>query len=224
LEYRCPAAGGPRWQRREVLSDRRGVRKGDRGVKGWIACFVGLCLSFALAGCGKSGEQAEREKAAHEAELQRAIAQSLVEERAKDRRMREAAAAEAGERIERSTAEFEAERARIAATQPAVDPAQAAAAEALQRYTNRLRQFVADPELQLRNVALSPKNNGMCAEFNARDRSGTYAGFKRVVVTDTAVNTEEPPNRETIPYFLAFQVAARDTGCFPDVLNVHVLR
>jgi hypothetical protein len=44
------------------------------------------------------------------------------------------------------------------------------------------------------------------------------------VVTDTAVNTEEPPNRETIPYFLAFQVAARDTGCFPDVLNVHVLR
>ena len=192
-------------------------------MNGWIVCFVVLCLPLALSGCG-SGEQAEREKAAHEAELKRAIAESLADERAKDRRMREAAVAEAGERIERSTAEFEAERARIAAAEPAADAAQAAAADAMQRYTSRLRQFVADPELQVRNAALSPKGNAMCAEFNARDRSGAYAGFKRVVVTDTAVNPEEPPNRETMTYFLAFQVAARDSGCFPDVLNVHLLR
>jgi hypothetical protein len=137
--------------------------------------------------------------------------------------MHEAAVAEAGERIQRSNAEFEEERAKTAAAQATADPAQAAA-EALQRYTDRLRQFFADPELQLRNAALSPKGNGMCAEFGVKDKSGAAAGFKRVVVTDTGVNPEEPPNRDTLTYFLAFQVAARDTGCFPDVLNVHVLR
>jgi len=195
-------------------------------------------LLLVLAGCSRSGEQAEREKA----ELQRAVAESLAEEQAKDRRMHEAAVADAGERIERINSEFEAERAKNAVEQAGEAPAQAAAApaqaavaqaqaaaaqaaaEALQRYTAQLRQFVADPEMQVRNAALSPKGNGMCAEFDARDRSGNHAGFKRVVVTDTAVNPEEPPNRETMTYFLAFQVAARDTGCFPDVLNVHLLR
>ena len=188
-------------------------------------------MLLVLAGCSRSGEQAEREKA----ELQRAVAESLAEEQAKDRRMHEAAVADAGERIERINSEFEAERAKNAVEQASEAPAQAAAApaqaaaaqaaaEALQRYTAQLRQFVADPEMQVRNAALSPKGNGMCAEFDARDRSGNHAGFKRVVVTDTAVNPEEPPNRETMTYFLAFQVAARDTGCFPDVLNVHLLR
>lgn len=176
-------------------------------------------MLLVLAGCGRSGEQAEREKA----ELQRAVAESLAEERAKDRRMHEAAVADAGERIERINSEFEAERAKNAVAPAAAAPAQAPAEE-LQRYTTQLRQFVADPEMQVRNAALSPKGNGMCAEFDARDRSGNHAGFKRVVVTDTAVNPEEPPNRETMTYFLAFQVAARDTGCFPDVLNVHLLR
>jgi len=202
-------------------------------------------LLLVLAGCSRSGEQAEREKA----ELQRAVAESLAEEQAKDRRMHEAAVADAGERIERINSEFEAERAKNAVEQAGAAPAQAGAApaqaaaapaqaataqaqaataqvaaEALQRYTTQLRQFVADPEMQVRNAALSPKGNGMCAEFDARDRSGNHAGFKRVVVTDTAVNPEEPPNRETMTYFLAFQVAARDTGCFPDVLSVHLLR
>ena len=202
-------------------------------------------MLLVLAGCSRSGEQAEREKA----ELQRAVAESLAEEQAKDRRMHEAAVADAGERIERINSEFEAERAKNAVEQAGAAPAQAGAApaqaaaapaqaataqaqaataqvaaEALQRYTTQLRQFVADPEMQVRNAALSPKGNGMCAEFDARDRSGNHAGFKRVVVTDTAVNPEEPPNRETMTYFLAFQVAARDTGCFPDVLSVHLLR
>jgi hypothetical protein len=78
--------------------------------------------------------------------------------------------------------------------------------------------------MQLRNAALAPKKNGMCAEFSARDKVGGFPGFKRVVVTDTAVNPEEPPYRDTLTYFLAFQVAARDTGCFPDVQKVHVVQ
>jgi len=215
---------GPR--HRAEARNRKATRRlhRDRGVNGRIARIVPLCLALVLLGCGKFGEQAERERAAREAEVQKAIAQSLAEERAKDQRMHEAAVAEAGERIQRSNAEFEEERAKAAAEQPAADRAQAAAADALQRYTDRLRQFFADPDLQLRNAVLSPKGNGMCAEVSVKDKSGTAAGFKRVVVTDTGVNSEEPPNRDTLTYFLAFQVAARDTGCFPDVLNVHFLR
>jgi hypothetical protein len=38
------------------------------------------------------------------------------------------------------------------------------------------------------------------------------------------VATEEPPVRETLPQFLAFQIAARDSGCFPDVENVKILQ
>ena len=134
--------------------------------------------------------------------------------------MKEAAAAEAAEHMKQITAQFEEERAK---EQPS--PEALATEEAVRRYTERLRQSVADPaSMQLRNAAFAPKKNGMCAEFNARDKSGGYPGFKRVVVTDTAVNAEEPPNRDTLNYFLAFQVAARDTGCFPDVEKVHVLR
>jgi hypothetical protein len=191
---------------------------------GRLACVVALCLPL-LAACGKSSEEIEREKAAHEAAVQKAIEESLAEERAKDQRMREAAAEEAGEHVQRNTDQFEAERAQVATAQPAAEPAQPDPAEALRKYTDRLHQSVFDPaSLQVRNAELSPKRNGMCAEFNARERNGNYAGFKRVVVTDTAVNAEEPPNGDTLSYFLAFQVAARDTGCFPDVQKVHVLR
>jgi hypothetical protein len=197
--------------------------QGRSRVMARLACVVAVCLPL-VAACGKSSEQAEQEKAAREAALQQAIAESLAEERAKDQRMREAAAAEAGEHIERDTAQFEAERAKVAAAEPA-EAQQPDPTEVLGKYMDRLRLSVNDPpSLQTRNAELSPKKNGMCAEFNARDKAGNYAGFKRVVVTDTAVNPEEPPNRDTLAYFLAFQVAARDTGCFPDVQKVHVLR
>jgi hypothetical protein len=102
---------------------------------------------------------------------------------------------------------------------------EAEGADALRRYTELLRRSVSDPgALQVRNVSAASKQNGMCAEFSARDKAGVYAGFKRVIVTDDAVSPEEPPVRDTLTKFLAFQDAARDTGCFPDVLNVHVAR
>jgi hypothetical protein len=64
----------------------------------------------------------------------------------------------------------------------------------------------------------------MCAEFSARDKAGVYAGFKRVIVTDVAVVPEEPPFKETVAKFLAFQAAAREAGCFLDVLDVKPVR
>jgi len=181
------------------------------------ACAVVLCLPL-LAGCGKSGEQ-DRVARETEASMRRAIAQSNAEERAKDKQMRDAAVDEARERLARDSAQFEESRAKE------VPSPEALQADALGKYTLRLQQFVGEQgALQLRKAELSPKQNGMCAEFNAKDKTGSYAGFKRVVVTDTAVNPEEPPNRDTLSYFLAFQLAARDTGCFPDVEAVHVMR
>ena len=180
------------------------------------------CIALALlllAGCGKSSGEREKEDAARADALQQAIEASLAEERAKDQAMHQSAAAEAAEHIEQSTAEFEEERER---QQPSPEVLQSE--EAMRRYNERLRAFVNDPAMQLRNAAFAPKKNGMCAEYNAKNKSGVFTGFKRVVVTETAVNPEEPPNRDTLNYFLAFQVAARDTGCFPDVEKVHVLR
>ena len=187
-----------------------------------LACAVALCLLL-LISCSKSGEP---EKAAREAAMQRAIADSVAEERAKDQQMRDAAVAEARERLSRDTDQFEEARAREASSPEALQAeALRKQADVLRTYTDRLQQFVGErAALQLRNAELSPKHNGMCAEFNAKDKTGSYAGFKRVVVTDTAVNPEEPPNRDTLNYFLAFQLAARDTGCFPDVESVHVMR
>ena len=181
------------------------------------------CIALALvllAGCGKSSDEREKEDTARAEALQQAIEASLAEERAKDQAMKESAAAEAAQHIEQATAEFEAERER---QQPSPEVQQRE--EAMRRYSDRLRSFVNDPaSMQLRNAVFAPKKNGMCAEYNAKDRAGAFAGFKRVVVTETAVNPEEPPNRDTLDYFLAFQVAARDTGCFPDAEKVHVLR
>jgi hypothetical protein len=187
-----------------------------------FACAVALCLPL-LTSCSRSAEQ---QNAAREAAMQRAIADSVSEERAKDQQMRDAAAAEAREHLARDTDQFEEARAREASSPEALQAdALRKQADALRTYTDRLQEFVGDRgPLQLRNAELSPKHNGMCAEFNARDKTGSYAGFKRVVVTDTAVNPEEPPNRDTLNYFLAFQLAARDTGCFPDVESVHVMR
>jgi hypothetical protein len=186
--------------------------------------FVCIVLTvLLLAACNRPSDS-EKAKAGREEALKQAIETSLADERAKDQAMKEAAAAEAAEHIEKITAEFEDQRAK---ERPAAEPSAEvqAAEEAVRRYTDRLRQSVSDPaNMQLRNAAFAPKKNGMCAEFSARDKSGGFAGFKRVVVTDTAVNPEEPPNRDTLTYFLAFQVAARDTGCFPDVQKVHVVQ
>jgi hypothetical protein len=201
---------------------------------------VALLTTIGLAACGKSSEQMERAQVARQVAMQKALEDSIAEERAKDRRMRDAAAEEVNERIARETVEHELEVAKAAAAVqvgptpeqlqavqvgPTPEQLQAERAAALRRYTDRLMQTVSDPaSAQVRKVELSPKQNGMCAEFNAKTRAGSYAGFKRVVVTDTRVTAEEPPMRDTLTQFLLFQIAARDTGCFPDVEKVRILQ
>lgn len=166
----------------------------------------------------------ERE-AARQVAMQKTLADSLAEEREKDRRMRDAAIEQANERIALEAATHEREIARVAAAGPTLEQQQAERADTLRRYTDKLMQTIKDPaSVQVRKMELSPKKNGMCAEFNAKMRTGADTGFKRVVVTDTLVTPEEPPTREKLTQFLLFQIAARDTGCFPDVENVRILQ
>ena len=182
---------------------------------------IALCLSV-LAGCEKSGGQLEKERVASEAR-EHAIEDSLAEEREKDRQMREAAAAEATEEFARAVDGDERQPVRPTAAEmqaAALEAQKADGGDVLRRYNERLQRFVSDPAaLQVRGARLSPRQNAMCAEFSARDKAGVYAGFKRVIVTDNAVNPEEPAYAETMAKFREFQAAARDTGCFVDVLN-----
>ena len=191
-----------------------------------------LVLAFAfpllLAGCGQSSEEQERQRVAREAAIKKAVADSLAEEREKDRHMVESAAAEAGERLARAEKERDQGLAKAAAADAlriTEEQKRAADADILKRYTDKLKASLADPEsLQLRYAELAPKRNGMCGLFNARDKSGRVLGYKRVVVIDARVATEEAPTREAMSQYLLFQIAARDTGCFPDVQQVKMLQ
>jgi hypothetical protein len=186
---------------------------------------VVLLPVIALAACGKSSEQVERENAGRQVAMQKALADSIEEEHEKDRRMRDAAVTQANERISRENAAHELEAASIVAAGPTPEQLQAERADTLTRYVNKLVLTLNDRTgVEFRKMGLSPKQNGMCAEFNAKTKAGTYAGFKRVVVTDTRVVVEEPPLRDTLTQFLVFQIAARDTGCFPDVEKVQILQ
>lgn len=186
---------------------------------------VVLLPVIALAACGKSSEQVERENAGRQVAMQKALADSIEEEHEKDRRMRDAAVTQANERISRENAAHELEAASIVAGGPTPEQLQAERADTLTRYVNKLVLTLNyRTGVEFRKMGLSPKQNGMCAEFNAKTKAGTYAGFKRVVVTDTRVAVEEPPLRDTLTQFLVFQIAARDTGCFPDVEKVQILQ
>jgi hypothetical protein len=192
-----------------------------------MMAVVALLLIACLCSCGKSAAQLEQERIARETAVQQAIAASLAEERAKDQRMLESAATEASERIARDERQRNPELDKAAAndaTARRAEQQRAADDAALRVYIERLRTATRDPALETRNAQLSPKRNGMCAEFSARDKNGRNAGFKRVVVTDAGVAPEEPPNRETLTLFLLFQIAARDTGCFPDVGQLKIMQ
>ncbi len=196
-------------------------------MKSCLSLVVILVAMTALAACGKSGEQTARETAARDAAMQKALADSIAEEREKDRRMRDAAVEQANERTAREAAAHEVEVAAAAVerARPSAEKQQAELAAALRKYTEKLLQAVNEPaSAQIRKAELSPKQNGMCAEFNAKTKAGAYHGFKRVVVTDARVTVEEPPTRESLTQFLVFQIAARDTGCFPDVEKVRILQ
>jgi hypothetical protein len=198
-------------------------------MKRCAGCLIAILLWLALGACGKSSQQLEQERLQRETATQKAIADSLAEEREKDRRMLESAAAEASERLARQEKLRDQGLATAAAADAVAAKAEqqrAADAELLRHYADKLKQSVPDgASVDMRYATLSPKHNGMCAWFNSKDSAGRIAGLKRVVVTDQRVATEEPPTtRESMTQFLLFQLAARDTGCFPDVQQIKILQ
>jgi hypothetical protein len=213
--------------RAHTMCDTGGAKPALKSMAHVVAVL--LLGAIGLAACGKSSEQMAREQLARQVAMQKALADSVAEEHEKDRRMRDAAAEQAQERIAREAAAHELEVAAKAAAAveagPTPEQRQAERDNALRKYTDKLMQTVNDPaSVQVRKMELSPKQNGMCAEFNAKTRTGSFAGFKRVVVTDTRVTAEELPTRDTLTQFLLFQIAARDTGCFPDVEKIRILQ
>jgi hypothetical protein len=146
-----------------------------------IRAVLALLLIASLCGCGKSSQLLEQERLAREAAVQKAITDSVAEERAKDKRMFESATVEARERIAREERQRNPELDKAAANDAVAKGAeQQRAAEdgALRIYTDKLRYSTRDPaSVETRNAQLSPNHNGMCAEFNAKDKSGRYAGF-----------------------------------------------
>jgi hypothetical protein len=190
--------------------------------------LLALLLCIGLCACGLSSDERERQRLAREAAMKKAVADSLAEERDKDRHMIEAAAADASKRMASSEEQHDPGLAKAAAADAVLateERKRAADAEVLRRYTDKLKASLADPDsLQLRFAEISPKRNGMCAMFSSRDKAGRALGFKRVVVTDARVATEEAPTREAMSQYLLFQIAARDTGCFSDVQQVKMLQ
>jgi len=84
----------------------------------------------------------------------------VAEEREKDRRMREAAAAQADDRLAQEAAQAATE----AAAKDEAEAPQKAIADALQRYSERLRQWTPDgASLQIRKATLNANRNAMCA-------------------------------------------------------------
>src|SRR4029079_19144812 len=149
-------------------------------------------LLVCIGGCGKTSEQREQERVARETALRQALEKSLAEEQQKDSRMREGAAAEAFERLVKEAADDEQEVGRAAAAPPTPEQQQAERANLLRQYTETLKRTLADPaSMQLRNAEFTAKQTGMCAEYNVRNKAGEYQGYKRVVVIDNRVATEE---------------------------------
>ena len=130
--------------------------------------------------------------------MQKALADSLAEEREKDRMMRDAAAEQANERIAGEAATHEREVARATAAGPTAEQKQAERAETLRRYTDKLMQTIKDPvSVQVRKMELSPKKTA-CARSSARKCGPVLiAGFKRVVVTDTLVTPRNHRREKT---------------------------
>src|ERR1700724_4167296 len=109
---------------------------------------VALLTSIGLAACGKSSEQLEREQVARQIAMQKALEDSIAEEHEKDRRMRDAAAEQAHERIAREAAAYELEVAAKAgaAVEAGATPEQRQADRynTLRKYADKLIKTVTD--------------------------------------------------------------------------------
>jgi hypothetical protein len=153
----------------------------------------------AIDGCDRSASRARDDAA-----IAAAIEKARREDDEADRRMRERAIADELARREAEQAEIDAQSREEQARQATIS-----------RLEERLRGVLVDPEsMQIRNPRLTSDGSTLCTEFNARNKQGTYLGYRRAVVSDTVLSLEQDPDDTYREPQHRFAEIARATGCY----------
>jgi len=164
----------------------------------FVVAMVGAAL-FGTSGCDKPKERARDELA-----IAAAIEQARREDVEADRQMRERAAQQEQERRE-------AEQATIDARAAEEDARRAKQA----RFEQQVRATLIDPSsFQIRNQRLTADGAALCAEVSAKNKEGVYAGFRRVIVTDSGVSIDQDPDDSDRRPEQRFAAISRLTGCY----------
>jgi hypothetical protein len=174
---------------------RLAVSPGSRGR--WVVVGIACLALVALDGCERTADRTS------DGRIAAAVEKAHREDEEADRRLRERA-------IEAELERRQAEQAEIDARTRSEEARQATIA----RLEERLRGVLIDPaSLQIRNPRLAGDRT-LCTEFNARNKQGVYLGFRRAVVSDTALSLEQDPDDAYREPHQRFAEVARITGCY----------
>jgi hypothetical protein len=163
-----------------------------------VVAMVGAAV-VGLSGCDKP-----KERTRDEAAIAAAIELARREDAEADRQMRERAA-------QQEQARREAEQAAIDAR--AADENARRARQA--RFEQQMRATLIDPSsLQMRNQRLTADGTALCAEVSAKNKQGVYAGFRRVIVTESGVSFDRDPDDSDRRPEHRFAAISKLTGCY----------
>jgi hypothetical protein len=163
-----------------------------------VVAMVGAAV-VGLSGCDKP-----KERTRDEAAIAAAIELARREDAEADQQMRERAA-------QQELARREAEQAAIDAR--AADENARRARQA--RFEQQMRATLIDPSsLQIRNQRLTADGTALCAEVSAKNKQGVYAGFRRVIVTESGVSFDRDPDDSDRRPEHRFAAISKLTGCY----------
>jgi hypothetical protein len=161
-----------------------------------------VVVSAAIVGTGACDKPKNRTPG--EVAIAAAIERARREEADADRRMRERAVQQEEERRNAEQAAIDARAAREDARR----------AKQI-RFEEQVRGTLIDPaSMQIRNQRLNADGTALCAEVSAKNRQGIYAGFRRVVATDSGVSFDQDPDDNYRQPEHRFAAISRLTGCY----------
>ena len=139
-----------------------------------------------------------------EAAIVAAVEKARREDAEADRQMRECA-------VEQEQQRRAAEQAVIDARAEQEDARRAKQAS----FEAQVRATLVDPSsFQIRNQRLTADGTALCAEVNAKNKRGVYAGFRRVIVTETGISFDLDPDDNYRRPEIRFAAIAKLTGCY----------
>ena len=164
----------------------------------FVVAMVGAVV-VGISGCEKP-----KERMRDEAAIAAAIEQARREDAEADSQMRERAAQQEQERREAEQAAIDAR----AAEEDARRVRQAG-------FEQQVRATLIDPaSFQIRNQRLTANGAALCAEVSAKNKQGVYAGFRRVIVTDSGVSIDQDPDDNERRPEHRFAAISKLTGCY----------